>query len=229
MNYTSEPRDVMTLAHELGHGIHDVLASRQNLLNYYPVLPLAETASTFGEMLVFDKLQHTLSSPKERLSLLCSKIEDTFATVFRQIAMYRFEQEAHRRRREKGEQTTEAYSEIWQRVMQEMFGDALKLGDDHQYWWLYIPHINHSPFYVYAYAFGELLVLSLYAQYQQEGKAFIPRYFDLLSAGGSRPPSELIADMGLDIASPEFWQGGCDLIRQRVEQAKELVGSAGEK
>ena len=223
MNYTGKPRDVMTLAHELGHGIHDVLASKQSLLNYHPVLPLAETASTFGEMLVFDQLQSTLESSEERLALLCGKIEDIFATVFRQIAMYRFEQEAHRLRREKGEQTTEAYCEVWQRMMQEMFGDSLTLGEDHQWWWLYIPHVFQLSFYVYAYSFGELLVLSLYAQYQRDGESFVPRYFDLLSAGCSATPSQLVADMGIDIASPHFWQGGCDLIREKVEQAKALA------
>ncbi|MCZ6676965.1 MAG: M3 family oligoendopeptidase [Candidatus Poribacteria bacterium] len=223
MNYVGAPRDVMTLAHELGHGVHDVFASKQNLLNYHPVLPLAETASTFGEMLVFDKLQSTLSSPQERLALLCNKIEDTFATVFRQIAMYRFEKDAHRLRREKGEQTAEAYGEIWQRTMQEMFGDSLTLGDEHKWWWLYVPHVYRMPFYVYAYAFGELLVLSLYAQYQRDGESFVLRYFDLLSAGGSAAPARLVADMGIDIASRDFWQGGCDLIRQRVEQAKALA------
>ncbi len=223
MNYTGELRDVMTLAHELGHGVHDVLASKQNLLNYHPVLPLAETASTFGEMLVFDKLQSTLASPKERLALLCGKIEDIFATVFRQISMYRFEREAHSLRREKGEHPTEAYCEIWQRVMQEMFGNSLKLGEDHQWWWLYIPHVFQLSFYVYAYAFGELLVLSLYAQYQRDGESFVPCYFDLLSAGSSAPPTQLVANMGVDIASPDFWQGGCDLIRQKVEQAKQLA------
>ena len=223
MNYTGKPRDVMTLAHELGHGIHDVLASKQNLLNYHPVLPLAETASTFGEMLVFDKLQTALSSTQERLALLCGKIEDTFATVFRQIGMYRFEQEAHRLRREEGEQPTEAYCELWQRTIQEMFGDSLALGDEHKWWWLYIPHVYRMPFYVYAYSFGELLVLSLYAQYQREGEFFVPRYFDLLSAGGSATPAELVANIGIDVASPDFWQGGCDLVRQQVEQAKELA------
>lgn len=228
MNYTGEPRDVMTLAHELGHGVHDVLASEQNLLNYYPVLPLAETASTFGEMLVFDALQTKLSSPHERLALLCGKVEDTFATVFRQIAMYCLEREAHRLRREEGEQPTEAYCELWQRTMQEMFGDSLNLGEEHQWWWLYIPHINRSPFYVYAYAFGELLVLSLYAKYQHEGKTFVPAYFDLLRAGGSAPPATLIAEMGIDITSSDFWQGGCNLIREKVKQAKELAKTIGE-
>jgi len=224
LNYTSQPRDVMTLAHELGHGIHDVLASGNHLLAYHPALPMAETASTFGEMLVFDRLQRTLSSPGERLALVCNKIEDTFATVFRQMAMYRFEQPAHRARRQQGELTTEQLDELWQNSMQEMFGDSLTLGEEHARWWLYIPHIVSTPFYVYAYAFGELLVLSLYAQYQREGAPFVDRYFDLLSAGGSRSPSELVSAMGFDIADRAFWQAGCDLIRQRVDLAKQLAG-----
>jgi oligoendopeptidase F len=224
MNYTGKPRDVMTLAHELGHGVHDVLASRQHALDYYPVLPMAETASTFGEILVFNQLQATLSSRQERLALLCGKIEDTFATVFRQIAMYRFEQQAHRARRAQGELPTEAYSQMWQTSMQAMFGDSLTLGDEHKWYWLYIPHIVDLPFYVYAYAYGELLVLSLYAQYQREGAAFVDKYFNLLAAGGSRPPTELVAAMGFNIADPAFWQGGCDLIKQSVEQAKALAG-----
>ena len=224
LNYTSQPRDVMTLAHELGHGIHDVLASDNHLLDYHPVLPMAETASTFGEMLVFDKLQSALESGQDRLALLCNKIEDTFATVFRQIAMYRFEQQAHRARREQGELPTERFNELWQSNMQEMFGDSLRLGDEHACWWLYIPHIIGTPFYVYAYAYGELLVLALYARYQREGAAFVDRYFELLAAGGSRPPADLVSAMGFDIADPAFWQGGCDLIQQRVDQARCLAG-----
>ena len=224
LNYTSQSRDVMTLAHELGHGIHDVLASDNHLLAYHPVLPMAETASTFAEMLVFDRLQHTLSSSSERLALVCNKVEDTFATVFRQMAMYRFEQQAHQARRQQGELTTEQFNELWQTSMQEMFGDSLTLGEEHAYWWLYIPHIISTPFYVYAYAFGELLVLALYAQYQREGIPFIDRYFTLLAAGGSRSPSELVSAMGFDIADRAFWQAGCDLIRQRVDLAKQLAG-----
>ena len=223
LNYTSQARDVMTLAHELGHGIHDVLASQNHLLDYHPVLPMAETASTFAEMLVFDKLQAQLDSDQDKLALVCNKIEDTFATVFRQIAMYRFEQQAHQTRRCQGELPTEKFNELWQASMQEMFGEALQLGADHACWWLYIPHIIDTPFYVYAYAFGELLVLALYAQYQRQGPAFVERYFELLAAGGSRPPAELVAAMGLDITDRAFWQGGCDLIRQRVDQARELA------
>ncbi len=224
LNYTSQPRDVMTLAHELGHGVHDLLSSRNHLLDYYPVLPMAETASTFGEILVFDHLQRRLESRQERLALLCHKIEDTFATVFRQIAMYRFELEAHQARRTQGELSAEKINELWQRKMQEMFGEALRLGEEHACWWVYIPHIVNTPFYVYAYAFGELLVLALYACYQREGRGFVEKYFELLSAGGSRSPAELVGAMGFDIADRGFWQGGCDLVRQRVEEAKRLAG-----
>jgi oligoendopeptidase F len=169
MNYTGKPRDVMTLAHELGHGVHDVLAANNHLLDYHPVLPMAETASTFAEMLVFDRLLGALANDGEKLALVCSKVEDTFATVFRQIAMYRFEQQAHRARREEGELSTQRFSALWQQNMQAMFGDSLTLGEEHADWWLYIPHIVDVPFYVYAYAIGELLVLALYANYQREG------------------------------------------------------------
>ena len=208
MNYTGQPRDVMTLAHELGHGVHDLLASSNHLFDYRPVLPLAETASTFGEMLLFDTLLGELDSDHDRLALLCSKIEDTFATVFRQIAMFRFERLAHMARRERGELTTEHLNEMWQHTMQEMFGDALVLGEEHASWWLYIPHIVNSPFYVYAYAFGELLVLALYARYQRKGQPFVEGYRELLSAGGSRSPAELTAAMGIDITDASFWQDG---------------------
>lgn len=224
MNYNGSMRDVTTLAHELGHGIHDILANQQNLLNYHPVLPLAETASTFAEMLVFDKLQNQLTSAQDQLALLCSKTEDTFATVFRQIAMFRFERSAHDLRRYSGEQTVTAYGELWQKKQQEMFGDSLKLGAEHSYWWLYIPHVYRTPFYVYAYAFGELLVLSLYAQYRKEGDAFVSRYFDLLRAGGSDSPAKLVSAVGFDIEDPNFWQSGFDLIRRRVDLATELAG-----
>jgi len=223
MNYNNTANDVMTLAHELGHGIHDVLAAKNHMFDYQPVLPMAETASTFGEMLVFDKLLSDLDNEEEKLGLICKKIEDTFATVFRQISMFRFEREAHKLRREKGEQTTESFNELWQSTQQEMYGKSLTLGDDHAYWWLYVPHIIQVPFYVYAYAFGELLVMSLYAQYQREGDSFINKYFDLLAAGGARTPAQLVSKMGFDIADKNFWQSGCDLVRERIERAKALA------
>lgn len=228
LNYTERPRDVMTLAHELGHGVHDVLASRNHLLDYHPVLPMAETASTFAEMLVFERLRSELSSQEEQLTLLCSKTEDTFATVFRQIAMYRFEQSAHRERRRDGELPAERLDELWQHHMQEMFGDSVQLGDEHANWWLYIPHIVDVPFYVYAYAFGELLVMALYARYHSEGAPFVERYFELLANGGARSPRELVSTMGIDIGDRAFWQEGCDLIRRNVTEAIELAGRTGQ-
>lgn len=225
MNYTDRPRDVMVLAHELGHAVHGVLASRNNFLSFYPSLPLAETASVFGEMLVFERLQAELESPREKLALLAGKIEDSFATVFRQVTMYRFEQAAHRKRREEGELTTESYNALWQSTMQEMFGDSLKLGEEHAYWWLYIPHIFGTPFYVYSYAFGELLVLALFARYKLEGEPFVGRYLEFLASGGSRGPEEMLAELGIDIREKSFWQGGIHLIRQMLEQAKSLAAA----
>jgi oligoendopeptidase F len=227
MNYTGKPRDVMTLAHELGHAVHGMLARQHHYLDFHPVLPLAETASVFGEMLVFDALRSRLESPRERVAMLAEKIEDTFATVFRQVTMFRFEQEAHRRRREEGELPVERLNEIWQTTMQEMFGDSLKLGDEHRWWWLYIPHVFNTPFYVYAYAFGELLVLALYARYQREGAPFIEKYLALLAAGGSQRPTEIVRALDIDIADPAFWQGGMDLIRTMVAEAKALAAEVG--
>lgn len=223
MNYMGKSRDVMTLAHELGHGVHAVLAQRNHYLDFDAVLPLAETASTFGEALVFDVLMDRLDDPAEKLALLCGKIEDSFATVFRQISMYRFEERAHSARREQGELSTEQYNEIWQSSMGEMFGDSLSMTENHAWWWLYIPHIFQVPFYVYAYAFGELLVFSLYALYKRDGESFIDKYFELLASGCSKSPEELVSAMGFSIDDEAFWQAGCDLIRERVEQAKELA------
>jgi oligoendopeptidase F len=224
MNYTANARDVMTLAHELGHAIHGLLAGAQhNYLSFMPTLPMAETASVFGEILVFEKLQQEIENPRERLTLLAGKIEDTLATVFRQATMYRFELAAHQARRAEGELTAERYGDLWQTTMQEMFGDSLTLGDDHRWWWSYIPHIYASPFYVYAYAFGELLVLALYARYRAEGQPFVQRYLDLLGAGGSRPPLEILEALGIDITNKSFWQGGADLIREMIDRAEALA------
>jgi oligoendopeptidase F len=220
MNYTGKARDVMTLAHELGHGLHDVLASNQNYLNYHPSLPLAETASVFAEMLVFERLRAEIEDPHENLALLCGKIEDTFATVFRQVCLYQFEVSAHLTRRAEGELPAERYGELWQERMQQMFGDSLELGEDHKWWWLYIHHVFAVPFYVYAYAFGELMVLSLYAQYRREGAPFVDKYLALLAAGGSGKPADLLAEMGIDIHEKAFWQGGIEMIREMVEEAR---------
>ncbi len=229
LNYTGKPRDVMTLAHELGHGLHDQLASKHHVLDYHPVLPLAETASTFGEMLTFEKLFGELEDDEARLALLCEKLEDTFATVFRQVSMFRFERRIHKARREEGELSTARFNELWQDCMGEMFGKSLTLGEAHQWTWAYIPHIIQTPFYVYAYAFGELLVLSLYARYKEQGESFIDQYIEFLAAGGSRSPQELLSKLDIDAADPEFWQGGCRLIRENLKRAKELAERVGHK
>lgn len=227
LNYTGKPRDVMTLAHELGHGLHDRLAAHNHVLDYHPVLPLAETASTFGEMLTFEKLYAELDNDEDRLALICEKLEDTFATVFRQASMFRFERRIHIARREEGELSTERLNELWQECMGEMFGQALTLGEEHKWTWAYIPHIIQTPFYVYAYAFGELLVLSLYARYKEQGESFVGQYKEFLAAGGSRSPKELLGKLNIDAADPDFWQGGCDIIRKNLARAQELAGRLG--
>ncbi|MGV3724842.1 MAG: M3 family oligoendopeptidase [Actinomycetota bacterium] len=228
LNYTANPRDVMTLAHELGHAVHGLLGgARHNYFSFTSTLPLAETASVFAEILVFEKLQQEMESPREKLALLAGKIEDTLATVFRQATMYRFELAAHTARREEGELTAERYNSLWQSTMQEMFGDALILGEDHRWWWSYIPHIFASPFYVYAYAFGELLVLALYARYREEGQPFVQRYLDLLAAGGSQTPQEMLAAIGIDISNKDFWRGGAALISEMIDRADALAEELG--
>jgi len=224
LNYTANPRDVMTLAHELGHAVHGLLGgANHNYFSFTSTLPLAETASVFAEILVFEKLQQEIQNPREKLALLAGKIEDTLATVFRQATMYRFELAAHAARRDEGELTAERYNELWQTTMQEMFGDALTLGEDHRWWWSYIPHIFASPFYVYAYAFGELLVLALYARYRTEGEPFVQRYLDLLAAGGSQTPQEMLSAVGIDITSKDFWRGGAELISEMIDRADALA------
>jgi oligoendopeptidase F len=223
MSFLGRKRDVMTLAHELGHGLHDLFASGQHLLQYHPSLAAAETASVFGEMLTFHDLVERASTKRERLALLAGKIEDIFATVFRQTALYRFEQAVHAARRAEGELTTQALCSLWHSNIQAMFGDALLLGEDYGYWWMYIPHFIHTPFYVYAYAFGQLLTMALYAQYQQQGAAFVPSYKAILSAGGSKRPADLMALAGLDINTRDFWEAGLHTIDDLVTQAEELV------
>jgi oligoendopeptidase F len=221
MNYIGRMDDVMTLAHELGHGVHAYLSREQTLLNYHGTLPLAELASTFAEMLVFEKLQ-AAATPKDRLALYADKIEGAFATIFRQAAMFRFEQKLHRARREQGELSTEAIGDIWQGQIQAMFGDAVEMGEEHKLWWSYIPHFIGSPFYVYAYSFGELLVLALYRKYQQEGEGFPERYLNLLRQGGSKSPQELMGQMDIDLRSPEFWRGGMEVLEALISSFEEI-------
>jgi oligoendopeptidase F len=225
LSYTGNLRDVMTVAHELGHGVHQYLARERGLFEQNTPLTTAETASVFGEMLVFRRLLKEEPDPAVRLSLLCGKLEDAFATVFRQVAMTRFEEALHAARRAEGELSLERISGLWMDANRPMFGDSVHLSDDYAWWWLYIPHFVHSPFYCYAYSFGELLVLALLRRYDREGDAFVPRYLDLLRAGGSDTPERLLEGMDLDIADPAFWDGGLAILEEMVAEAEELAGA----
>ena len=221
MNYMGRMKDVMTLAHELGHGVHASLSRSQSLLNFHGTLPLAELASTFGEMLVFERVTGQ-ASLKDKLALYAEKIEGAFATISRQTALYRFEQAIHAHRRTKGELTTEEFGEYWQREVQLMFGNSVELGDEHRLWWSYIGHFIGAPFYVYAYSFGELLVLSLYQQAKKEGPAFAEKYLRMLEAGGSLTPQELMDKVGVTLDDPAFWQGGFDVLAGLVDEFEAL-------
>ena len=223
LNYTGRLRDVMTLAHELGHGIHQYLSRKQGYFQCHTPLTTAETASVFGEMLVFHTLKESEKDSKTRLSLLCSKLEDIFATIFRQVVLTRFEEKLHHARRNEGELTSSRINELWIEANKPMFGDSVELTKDYAWWWMYIPHFIHSPFYCYAYSFGELLVIALYQKYQNEGNVFVPRYIELLSSGGSDAPEKLLARVGVDITDPNFWQGGLDLLREMVNEVVALV------
>jgi oligoendopeptidase F len=225
VNYTDNLRDVMTLAHELGHGVHQYLARGRGFFQMHTPLTTAETASVFGEMLTFRRLMATHSAPRVRLGLLCSKLEDIFATVFRQAAMTRFEQRLHAARREQGELDAEAIGALWMDANRAMFGDSVELTPDYAGWWAYIPHFVHSPFYCYAYAFGELLVLALVRQYEEQGPAFVPRYLELLAAGGSEAPATLLARMGLDIGDAAFWHKGLALLEEMLREAEALAAT----
>ncbi len=221
LNYQGKPRDVMTLAHELGHGVHQVLANGQGALMAPTPLTLAETASVFGEMLTFKKLLSQASEPTERKALLASKVEDMINTVARQIAFYNFERVVHLERR-KGELTSERLAEIWMDVQRESLGPAVELKPGYEPFWCYIPHFIHSPFYVYAYAFGECLVNSLYAVYEDANEGFAEKYFDMLRAGGSKHYGELMAPFGLDASDPEFWSLGLSVIERLIDELEAM-------
>jgi len=223
MNFDGKVRDVQTLAHELGHGIHQYLSREQGVLQADTPLTTAETASVFGEMLVFQKLMSELDDPKEKLSLLIGKIDDTIATVFRQVSMNRFEDAMHTHRREKGELTTEDFSKLWRETQEEVYGDSVTLTEEYNLWWSYIPHFLHTPGYVYAYAFGELLVLALYQEYTRSENGFSDKYIEMLRAGGSDWPENIVGKLGLDITQPDFWDNGLTAIKEMIKQAEELA------
>jgi oligoendopeptidase F len=218
VNYTGTLRDISTVAHELGHGVHQVLAAKTGFYNSDTPLVLAETASVFAEMLVFKAQLSLLSSAEERRAFICQKLESIFATVFRQTAMNRFEKLMHEGRRNEGELGQERLSEFWLQTQRDMFGDSVSLSDDYGIWWSYIPHFLATPGYVYSYAFGELLVLALYGLYQQEGEGFVAGYTKLLSAGGSASPYELVQPFGLDLDDPGFWNRGLAVIETMLTQ-----------
>ncbi len=219
VNYTGNLRDVATVAHELGHGVHQVLAAGQGMFNSDTPLVLAETASVFAELLIFHSQLDLLEKPEEKRAYICQKIESIFATVFRQTAMNRFEDAMHTGRRKQGELSSEILSAYWLSTQKAMFGDSVVLSENYGIWWSYIPHFLSTPGYVYSYAFGELLVLGLYRLYQQQGEAFVTKYMDLLRAGGKNSPYALLEPFGLDINQPEFWQGGLEVIEEMVELA----------
>jgi oligoendopeptidase F len=226
MNFTGKLRDALTLAHELGHGLHDRLASRQHIFDYHPPLTLAETASVFGEALTFDRIMSEESDPKIRLAMLCNQCEDAFSTVFRQVAFNRYEDAAHTLRRTEGELSEEQLGEIFQAKLQAMFGDALTLTEEHKVWWSYVGHFLHTPGYVYAYAFGNLLALSVYHRYLERGKDFVDDYLDFLAAGGSTRPDELFRRIDMDITDPGFWDAGLQILDRMVGEVERLAGSS---
>lgn len=224
MNYTGRERDVATLAHELGHGVHQALAAEaQGLLNAQTPLTTAEMASTFGEMLVFNDLMEREPEAEARLAMLAAKIEDSFGTIFRQIAMNRFEHGYHNARREQGELNAEQLGEIWLETQRDMFQGSVNIGADYGHWWSYVPHFLNVPGYVYAYAFGELLVLALFRLYQQRGADFVPDYLEVLAAGGSDWPHNILARLGVDLTDPAFWNEGLAILRDMVRLEEKLA------
>ncbi|CCM76388.1 M3 family oligoendopeptidase [Rhizobium mesoamericanum] len=225
VNYLGKPRDVMTLAHELGHGVHQVLAGAQGALMCQTPLTLAETASVFGEMLTFRALLDNTKDKRERKAMLAQKVEDMINTVVRQIAFYEFERKVHTARKA-GELTSDDIGELWLSVQSESLGPAIKISEGYETYWAYIPHFIHSPFYVYAYAFGDCLVNSLYAVYQKADSGFQEKYFELLKAGGTKHHSELLKPFGLDATDPSFWSKGLSMIEGLIDELEALDKSA---
>ncbi|HWD64626.1 MAG TPA: M3 family oligoendopeptidase [Solirubrobacteraceae bacterium] len=223
LNYTARRRDVLVMAHELGHGLHGALAQRQGVFHQSTPLTMAETASVFGETLVFERLVAEAENDDQRLGLLTERIDGAVATVFRQMAMNRFEHLAHTSRREEGELSPERLGQLWTASQADLFGDSVEMTDGYASWWSYIPHFITTPGYVYAYAYGQLLALSAYQRFAEEGESFVPRYLELLAAGGSRSPEELGAIVGIDLTDPGFWDSGLSLVESQLARAEELV------
>jgi oligoendopeptidase F len=227
LNYTARRGDVLTLAHELGHGVHAVLGARQGIFHMGTPLTMAETASTFGEEIVFDRLLELADTPDSRLALLAGNVEGAIATIFRQTAMNQFEERAHNARRSEGELSVDRLNELWAETQEEFLGDSVEVTEGYRTWWSYIPHFIATPGYVYAYAFGQLLAMSVYNLYRQQGESFVPRYIELLAAGGSRSPEELGTIVGVDLADPGFWDAGLSLVEEVVAQAEAAAREAG--
>jgi oligoendopeptidase F len=225
LNFTARRRDVLTMAHELGHGLHAALAQPQGIYHQSTPLTLAETASVFGETLVFERLLREAPDDQQRLSLLADRIDGAIATVFRQMAMNRYEHLVHTGRRTDGELSADRLGELWVETQSELFGDSVEITDGYRMWWSYIPHFINTPGYVYAYAYGQLLALSVYGRYREEGESFVPRYLEMLAAGGSRSPEELAAIVGIDLTDPGFWDSGLKLIDEQLAEAERLAAA----
>jgi oligoendopeptidase F len=227
LNWTSRRRDVLTLAHEMGHGLHAYLARDQGIFHQTTPLTLAETASVFGETVTFGRLLDETSDPEARLALLAESLEGQIATVFRQVAMNRFEDRVHNQRRDEGELSVDQFNDAWADTQYAMLGESVEITQGYRTWWSYIPHFMGTPGYVYAYSYGQLLALSVYRAYEQQGAAFVPKYLEMLAAGGSRSPEELGAIVGLDLADPAFWDGGLEIVAEQLAAAEAAAAEAG--
>jgi oligoendopeptidase F len=223
LNYTDRRRDVLTLAHELGHGLHQALAASQGIFHQGTPLTVAETASVFAEELVFGRLLDAEQDPAARLGLLSEAVEGQIATVFRQVAMNQFEDRVHTARREEGELSVDRFGELWAETQEELLGDSVEITDGYRSWWSYVPHFIGSPGYVYAYAYGQLLALSVYQLYSERGEEIVPGYLEMLAAGGSKSPEELGGMVGVDLTDPGFWDRGLDLVEGQVDEAIEAA------
>ncbi len=226
LNWTSKSRDVATLAHELGHGVHFYLAREQGIFHQDVPLTVAETASVFGETVTSNRLLSMIEDPNERFALLATTLEDSIATVFRQIAMNRFEHACHTARREEGELSVERFGDLWAQSQEAMLGNSVEVTEGYRSWWSYVPHFMGSPGYVYAYAYGQLLALSVYARYQEEGDAFVPAYLDLLRAGGSKSPEDLARIVDCDLTDPNFWRNGLKIVEGQLAAAEDAARAA---